>query len=619
MNPNNALPVAIDFETCAIRPRPDYPPKPVGVAIQYPGQRGHYFAFGHPTQNNATKEDVQRALASAWEHPGGLLFHNAKFDVDVAETHLGMPRLPWASYHDTMFLLFLENPHAPSFGLKPSAERLLNLAPDEATDLHEWIVRAGLILKGAKGWGAHISMAPGELVGTYAVGDVERTVRLFQRLIPEIGKRGMLEAYDRERELMLILLDNERLGIPVDLTRLATDVDLYCSIQEKLEGWIRIALKAPLLNLDAGAKLIEALGNAGAVDMGMLGVTTGGKQKSDKENLARAVTDPILRGALAYRASLKTCLGTFMAPWLKQAQATGGRIHTSWSQTRNFEKGKAAGAVTGRLSSSPNFQNIPGVFREIYPQGVKPPFPLPPLPEVRSYITPEDGHVLLDRDYSQQELRILAEYAGGELFQAYESNPKLDLHEMVRAKLSEMLGYSLERKPVKTVVFGLIYGMGIAKMAHSGGVDVDAAQAIKNGVLALFPGIRGINQSMKTKSERHQPLRTWGGREYFCEPPKVIDETLKTFEYKMINVLIQGSAADCTKAAVINYHRAPHAGHLLLTVHDEILLSVPKSEVDREMKALREAMAAVAFDVPMLSDGKSGSNWGSLKAYEGRV
>lgn len=189
---------------------------------------------------------------------------------------------------------------------------------------------------------------------------------------------------------------------------------------------------------------------------------------------------------------------------------------------------------------------------------------------------------------------------------------------MVRAKLSEMLGFRLERKPVKTVVFGLIYGMGIAKMAQSGGVDIETARAIKNGVLALFPGIRGINQSMKTKAERHVPLRTWGGREYFCEPPQVETDEVKTFEYKMINVLIQGSAADCTKAAVINYHRAPHIGRLLLTVHDEILLSVPESEVDQEMKALREAMAGVAFDVPMLSDGKSGSNWGSLNTYEDR-
>jgi len=614
----NTLPVAIDFETCAITPRPNYPPKPVGVAIQYPGQRGHYLAFGHPAQNNSTEAQAREELSRAWAHPGGILCHNAKFDYDVATTHMDMPALPWQQIHDTMFLLFLSDPHAPSFALKASSERLLGLPAEEANDLREWLVGAGIVSKGMKGWGAFISKAPGDLAGHYAVGDVERTQGLFRLLFPEIVDRQMIEAYDRERELMLILLDNERRGIPVDHLRLAADVKSYVDVQFKLENWIRQTLQAPHLNLDANKSLIEALDRAGMINLKLLSLTTTGKQKSDKGSLEHAVTNATLKASLAYRGSLKTCLGTFMDPWLVQAEATGGRIHTSWSQIKNFEKGKASGAVTGRLSSSPNFQNIPGGFPEFFPEGVEAPFSLPPLPQVRSYILPEEGHALIDRDYSQQELRILAEYAGGGLFEAYESNPKLDLHEMVRAKLSEMLGYRLDRKPVKTVVFGLIYGMGIAKMAQSGGVDFDTARTIKNGVLALFPGIQEINQTMKTKAERHQPMRTWGGREYYCEPPKVIEEVLKTFEYKMINVLIQGSAADCTKAAVINYYRAPHVGRLLLTVHDEILLSVPQSEVDREMKALREAMAGVAFDIPMLSDGKWGSNWGSLLAYEDR-
>ena len=120
MNVADLQPVTIDFETEAIEPRTDYPPKPVGVAIKYPGQPARYFAFGHTTLNNAKPEEARHELAHAWAYPGGLLFHNAKFDVDVAETHMGMPRLPWTSYHDTMFLLFLENPHAPSFGLWPA-------------------------------------------------------------------------------------------------------------------------------------------------------------------------------------------------------------------------------------------------------------------------------------------------------------------------------------------------------------------------------------------------------------------------------------------------------------------------------------------------------------------
>ncbi len=608
-------PVVIDFETHPILPRPEYPPRPVGVAIHVPGRSTKYFAFGHPTGNNSTVEAAQAELRAVWDHPEGLLFHNGKFDIDVAETHLGMPRLPWQRYHDTLFQLFLTDPHAATFALKPSSERLLGQAPDEATELHDWLVQHRVVQKGVKGWGAFIAQAPGDLVGRYAMGDVKRTAGLFQLLMPEIIRRGMVEPYDRERELMTILLDNERQGIPVALQELSEDVGMYTRAQEELEAWIIRTLGAPNLNLDAGRDLLDALRRANKIDLDLLELSPTGKHKFDKENLARAVLDPTLKAVLGYRASLKTCLATFMTPWLRQAEATGGRIHTSWSQTRNFEKGKSAGAVTGRLSSSPNFQNIPGGFPDFFPQGTPPPFALPALPRVRRYIVPEYGQILVDRDYSQQELRILAEYASGALFDAYASKPDLDLHEMVRAQLSELLGYRLERKPVKTVVFGLIYGMGVGRMADSGGVDIATARALKEGVLALFPGIREINQAMRTKAERRQPLRTWGGREYYCEPPKYQDGEMRSFEYKMINVLIQGSAADCTKEALINYHRSPHHGNLLLSVHDEILLSVPKDRVAEEMDVLEAAMSSVAFDVPMLSDGKAGNNWGEMGAW----
>ena len=122
----------IDFETRPIAPRPDYPPVPVGFSIQHPGERkSRYYAYGHPTKNNCNKGDAQRVLRLAWKS-GALLFQNGKFDVDVAETHLGCPRLTDPLLmHDTMFLLFLSDPHAISLSLKPAAERILGMAPTE--------------------------------------------------------------------------------------------------------------------------------------------------------------------------------------------------------------------------------------------------------------------------------------------------------------------------------------------------------------------------------------------------------------------------------------------------------------------------------------------------------
>lgn len=633
------FPCTIDLETFAIEARPNYPPKPVGVSIKYPGSAARYWAFGHPTNNNCTIDEAKQALREAWAWEGGLLFHNSKFDVDVAEVHMGLPRLPWTSYHDTMFEVFLHNPHAKSFALKPSAEALLGMPSEERNKVRDWLVNHGHVPRNAKDWGAFIAYAPGDLVGEYAIGDVVRTERLHRKLLPELKRNGMAHALDVERELMLVLLENERRGIPVAQS-LGGDVAYYQKYQAKIDGWLKRKLGATKINLDSAEELIIYLTAAGLLDPTRLGLTPTGLQKTDKESLSRAVTDPVISAILNYRASLKTCIGTFMAPWLRQAELTGGRIHTSWSQTKNFEKGRPTGAVTGRLSSSPNFQNIPNEFpilfkheasrkmetlsrgsdeyvklKELREQLPQAPFILPPLPLVRSYLVPEQGHLLLDRDYSQQELRILATYAGGELLDTYHADPRVDIHDLVKDRLTSALGFSITRKATKTINFGLIYGMGVALMAQKAGISEDEARAIKEGVLALYPGIRSITQTMRQLAADGQPLRTWGGRLYHCEPPSIVDGELRTFEYKMINVLVQGSAADCTKEAILRYSRAqPPGHHLMLTVHDEILLSVPADEVEMGNEVLRNAMESVEFDIPMLSDGKTSStNWSEMK------
>ena len=195
----------IDFETEAIQPYPDYSPKPVGVSIWLADKPApEYYAWGHPSGNNCTWEDAKRALAAIWAEP--MLMHNARFDLAVAEKWMGL-RWPkeHLEVHDTLYLLFLHNPHAPSLSLKPSAKRLLGMEPEEqgAVRLH----LAGMGIKG-KDWAAHISKAPGELVGKYADGDVIRTRRLFEHLLPEINRAGMLDAYRREQRLAPILNAN---------------------------------------------------------------------------------------------------------------------------------------------------------------------------------------------------------------------------------------------------------------------------------------------------------------------------------------------------------------------------------------------------------------------------
>lgn len=636
--PKMPKPTVVDFESFGIEGRPSYPPIPVGVSIKEWGKKARYYAWGHSTANNCQFNEAQKALAKAWANPDGVLFQNGKFDVDVAEVHMDMPRLDWSKYHDTMFLLYLDDPHQSEIGLKPSADRLLNMPQDEQDEVVDWLV-ANQPLKGrgikiSKSKASdhyamrYLAYAPGDLVGRYADGDVIRTEKLFGLLWTKALRREMLTAYDRERRLMPILLEIERQGVPVDLKRLRADVESYRSWMVKIDDWIYKELKDHTVNLDSGAQLVAAMVAAKKVDTDLLPLTPTGKYKTDKESLMVAVKDKTLLTMLKYRTQLGTCLGTFMEPWLAVAEQSGGLIFTTWNQTKVERGGDNAGTRTGRLSSTPNFQNIPKEFKAIWfheetdkvkaKKLAKCPLPgLPSLPMVRSYVVPFEGEVLIDRDYSQQEPRILAHFDGGALLQKYLDDPWVDFHDYAKEELEKM-GKFYERKPVKNTNLGLIYGMGVGKLALRNEMPVDEASELKKAILTLYPGLKEMYREMKSRAASKLPIRTWGGREYYCEEPRVIDGRLVTFDYKMVNVLIQGSAADCTKEAIIRYWEAKDpADRLLLTVHDEILVSTPKKRVAPAMEILRQSMEGIEFDVPMLSEGSwTSDNWAALKDYD---
>lgn len=935
-------PVCVDFETLGIQGRPSYPPVPVGVAIKYPGKAPRYYGWGHPVGNNCSYSEAAQALAQAYQHKDGLLFQNGKFDVDVAEVHFGLPIPPWDKIHDTMFLLFLDDPHQTELGLKPSAARLLNLPPEEQDAVGDWLVAnqpvPGVKISRSKAsphyFGRYVAYAPGELVGAYANGDVTRTEQLFNFLWAKTVKRGMLRAYDRERELMPILLEMERQGVPVDLKRLRADVQSYQGWLGKLDQWLLKQLKAtPGLNLDSGEQLVEAMIKVGKIDVARLPLTPTGKYQTNKDALPQAITDQRLLATLKYRSQLKTCLGTFMEPWLATAEQSGGLIYTTWNQIKAPSGDANVGTRTGRLSSTPNFQNIPKTFTPIFyheaPEKKLPRCPLdglPPLPRVRSYITPFPGEVLIDRDYcfspdtevltehgfvrfdalkpgvtlaqwdhgvityalpleyqrtifngnlvhirgarstdllltpnhmcllakdhqlirvradeyplgryqqlhagvsagryllpdqaprllaaiqadatvksssvawklkkarkigrlhgllatlqipytvstpksapgcrityvkhddlpewvrllgptlktfdrhllnmaapqrleflhelaywdgrrqsagdeltswsyfttdehnaqlvqemacltslrsvlhkqvlpsgktfttvsmrtnyatwtetfikrevayagyvycvtmpagtvvvrrdgrvsvtcqSQQEPRILAHFDGGALMRKYVENPWIDFHDYAKAEL-EKVGKFYDRKPVKNTNLGLIYGMGVGKLALKNDMPVDEAKELKGAILMLYPGLKEMYQDMKLRARAGEPIRTWGGREYYCEAPRLVDGRVREFDYKLVNVLIQGSAADCTKQAIINFYGVKKPQwKIILNVHDQITISVPKKEVGEAMEVLRVQMERVEFDVPILSEGAvSETNWDALRDYD---
>ncbi len=626
-------PVTIDFETFGIEDRPYYPPKPVGVSIKYPRKRPQYYAFGHPTKNNSTRAAAREAVAKAYQHRDGILCQNAKFDIDVAATHFNLPVPEWTHIHDTQFLLFLDDPHQTELGLKPSAERLLHLPPDEQNAVADWLVEHQPIphvkISRARSsehyFGRYIAYAPGDLVGTYANGDVVRTEALFDLLWEKTYTRQMGVAYDRERRLMPILLGMEQRGVPVDLARLRTDAANYERYQQSIDTWIRKTLRVGTsVNLDSGSQLVEAMVAAGKARRDLFPLTAKGHIQTNKEAMLAGVTDKILLAMLKYRTQLGTCMGTFLLPWLQMAEQSNGLIYTTWNQIKAPSGDANVGTRTGRLSSTPNFQNIPKVFQPIFhhddPTKSLPRSPLrglPPLPKMRSYIIPFPGHVLIDRDYSQQEPRILAHFDGGSLMRKYIDDPWIDFHDYARAELEKM-GKFYERKPVKNTNLGLIYGMGVGKLAMKNAMSVQEAGELKKAILLLYPGLKAMYQDMKVRAKQQQPIRTWGGREYYCEPPRLVEGRIREFDYKLVNVLIQGSAADCTKDAIIQHHTAKHTEtQLILNVHDQLTASTPKKLLASEMEVLRVAMESVQFDVPMLSEGAiSTTNWDALVDYD---
>lgn len=631
----------IDFETLPIAARPDYPPAPVGVSIIPPKGKPRYYAWGHLNGNNCSWGEAQRALKTAYADKGArLVFQNGKFDLDVAEVHMDCPIPSWERLDDTMLLIFLDDPHQIELGLKPAAERLLGEPPEEQDALIEWLIehqpipgiRMNRGKQGENYAGKYIAFAPGDIVGKYANGDTRRTTDIFQLLYPKTVERGMLSAYDRERELLPILLEMERRGIPCDLGRLEEDVRKYEAIRAQVDAWIIKKIKAPAdINLDSGDELMAAMLAAGVADESLAHITKTGKISTSKDSLMDAVSDKAFLGVMRYRAGLKTCLNTFMLPWLAEARRTGGTISTSWNQVKSPAGDKSIGTRTGRLSAS-RFMNMPKEFNAVFqhedPKNKKLPVcpikGLPSLPWVRSYVACAPGMVMIDRDYSQQEPRILAHYDGGDLMDMYNANPWIDVHDWAKAEL-EKFDMFYERKPVKTVNLGLIYGMGAGLLAEKNDMPVEESKKLKNAILGLYPGLKDMQSDMKKRYKANQPIRTWGGREYYCEPPKLIQGRIVHFDYKMVNILIQGSAADCTKEAVIRFRRETKRlgkddkWFIILTVHDQITAMAPEKEWREAMDLLNRCMSSIEFDVPMLSEGAvSFTNWANLQPYDSK-
>ena len=633
--------VAIDFETDAITDRPMYPPVPAGVAIK-DGNYAEYLAWGHPTKNNCTLKDATNKLAALFSnHDVRCIFHNCAFDIDVAMVHMGLP-MP-KNYHDTQFLAYLNNPHEPKLGLKPLAERYLGMPPEEQMDLNMWI-RENVYMDLGDVEGMHISKAPGKLVGVYAIGDVDRTLKLFNKFHPSVCKRGMLNAYKTELDIVRVKLHMERKGIFVDMDKLETTIGVFTeALQDSLQD-----LK-DLLGIDAEQNktyskygyqhtdehLYRALSENGHVKQFIYTKPTKynpeGLPSTKITNLQKTCKNKELVKQIGIHNLLKQYHWTYLTKWQTKAIPSYGQLYPKVNHVRSSDtigSEVSVGTRTGRLtSSSPNFTNIPRsidagepLYRQPMDTHAASTNSLYNATQylktygldfkgLRDLVVPDEGHVFLNRDYDQQEFRLLAHFEQGELLDRYRKNPSMDIHQDTRDIIQAKYGKDLSREYVKKTIFTIIYGGSDDAVANTLDIHLVLASKIRDMVIKSLPDVNKLNKQLQTQARAGDLITTLGGRLYDAE----IDEaTGRAITYKMLNLLIQGSAADVTKQAMVRVFDA--VGDVRLQVYDEIMCCVPKEGWQKKMVLMQEAMESVDdIEIPMSTTGYvSEHSWAGL-------
>jgi len=448
-----------------------------------------------------------------------------------------------------------------------------------------------------------MEQVPVEKVGEYACEDADVAWRLYEVLSRELVETGA-EALFRQLELPLVpvLTAMEIRGIRVDRTVLD---ELRSGLEQDLAAATAEihALAGTEFNVNStkalGEVLFERLKIHEAAGLKRVKKTQTG-YATDAETLETHYADvPIVQRLLAYREAQKL-LSTYVDALPEYVSARSGRIHCSFSQVA---------AATGRLASSePNLQNIP-IRTERGRQ-------------LRKAFVPREADaqgewVLLSADYSQIELRVMAHFAGDEaLRQAFVAGK--DIHAETAAIVFGVLPGLVSREMrsrAKAINFGLLYGMGPARLARETGLSVPEARQFIERYFASFPRVRGWIDATLASAREKGYVETLLGRKRRFPDINSEDSRVRSFaENAAVNTPIQGSAADLIKKAMIDLDRELRASGLaaglLLQVHDELLLELPERELEPTRELVRRCMEhAVELSVPLKVDFGHGRNW----------
>ncbi len=566
--------------------------KIVGIAVAVQDWKG-YYPIAHEGGGNMDKNMVLKWFQSVLNTDAIKIFHNAMYDVCFIRA-AGLKIN--GTIVDTMIAGSLVDENRFRYDLGSMGRDYVGKGKSEAV-LKETANLWGIDAK------SEMYKLPAMYVGEYAERDAVVTLDLWQRMKQEIQHQDIQSIFDLETELFPCLVDMRFLGVRVNL-------EAANELKNKLSSEEKECLQKVKIETGVDTQIWAARSIAQVFEKLRLPFDRTEKTNSPSftKNFLQNHPHPTVK-LIARAREINKAHTTFIDTIIKHTHK--GRIHAEINQLRS----DSGGTVTGRFSySNPNLQQIPARNKELGPA-------------IRSLFIPEEGCTWGVFDYSQQEPRLVVHYAAlqslygvSDVLDAY-NDSNVDFHQIV-ADMAE-----IPRSQAKTINLGLFYGMGKNKLQAELGVSKDKADNLFRQYHSRVPFVKQLMDNVSSRAQNRGQIRTllgrlcrfhlWEPNQFGIHKPLPHADALtehgpgikRAYTYKALNRLIQGSAADMTKKAMIDLYKEGITPHI--QVHDELDISVISPLEAAKIKDIMES--AVDLEVPNKVDYESGPNWGSIK------
>ncbi len=567
--------VAFDTETTSLN---ELEAELIGMSFSYKKGLAYYIPI---SENRAEAQETLELFRPFFDDENVLkIAHNLKYDYKVLQNYNIEVK---GKIFDTMIAHYLLNPDG-RHGMDYLSEMYLDYKPVSIESLIGKKGKNQLTLR-------EVDL---DIQTAYAAEDADVTFQLYELFAPQLPKENLQELfYNVEMPLMKVLAKIELTGVKLDNNWLAQEsIDLENDLRV-LESKI-FELSGENFNMNSPKQLGEILFDKMQLDPKAKKTKTG--QYATSEDVLQKLSSKheIIASILEYR-TLQKLKSTYVDALPSQIDKKDERVHTTFAQTV---------AATGRLASvNPNLQNIP--IRTLRGQ------------QIRGAFVSGEGKKIISADYSQIELRLIAEISGEQnMIAAFQNNE--DIHVSTAAKLFDIPleeVTKVQRGQAKTVNFGIIYGQGAFALAEQTGLSRTEAKKMIDSYYESYPRLKEYMAEQVKKAQQLGYVETILGRRRHLKDINSSNFVVKAHaERNAVNAPIQGSAADIIKLAMIKIDEELEIQNLktkmLLQVHDELLFEAPIDEVDVAMSLIkREMEAAFVTTVPLLVEVGVGNNW----------